>query len=192
MPIHIILIYIISIAIQSAIDIAIENHCPNIKLTSPVYFTKDVTCRIQFPQQVDSKSRVDVNIKTGMARDTFGGILLYHIEGKEDTSISTQLFVIWGCKIDRIYSHTWIYLHTWLVEYEYTLTWNEDRLKQLHDVYSSQYEVYFDTQEWLLNDNTMLKTECETSYGGPKMEVSIFEKEDLTHLVTPLWIDSER
>jgi hypothetical protein len=62
----------------------INNQCHNIELTSPVYFTKDTTFYIQFPQQVDFKSTMEVNFKTDIDRDTFGGALLYHLQRKKN------------------------------------------------------------------------------------------------------------
>jgi hypothetical protein len=143
-------------------------------------------CNIQFPQQVDSMSIMEVKFKAGMDQDTFGGVLLYHLQRKESTSISAQLLVIWGCKYNRLYSHAR------LIEHEGTLTWNEDKLERLYNVYNSQYNVDFITGEWLLDDNAMLKTKCKTLHGGSKMNIIISEEKDLFLPRKLLWIDSKR
>jgi hypothetical protein len=70
-------------------DVAISNQCSNIKLVSPVHFTKNAAWYIQFPQEVDSNSIVKVSFIAGIDRDTFGGALLYNLQQKEDESIST-------------------------------------------------------------------------------------------------------
>jgi hypothetical protein len=49
MVIYSMLIYIVSLTLQSAIDLTIDNVYTNIELTSLVYFVKDVRCNIQFP-----------------------------------------------------------------------------------------------------------------------------------------------
>jgi hypothetical protein len=56
MVLYSMLIYIVSITLQSTIDITVKNQCSDIKLTSPVYFTKDTTHHTQFPQQVSPKN----------------------------------------------------------------------------------------------------------------------------------------
>jgi hypothetical protein len=79
----------------------IKNQCSNIKLTSPVYFIKDTNCHIQFPQQVNPKSAVRINFISSTNRDTFGGVLLYHLQRKEGASTDAQLLVIWGYYDDK-------------------------------------------------------------------------------------------
>jgi hypothetical protein len=165
----------------------INNLCTDIELASPVYFIKDATCQIDLPQKVDSKNRMKVNFKTGVNQDTFGGALLYHLQRKEDTSAIIQLLVIWGYKFNDIY------LHALLIEHGYTLVWDKDKLKMLYDVYNSRYNINFDAGEWVLNDNTELKTKCESSHGCFEMEVIISEeKGSKPRFNIPLWIDPDR
>jgi hypothetical protein len=160
-------------------DITINNQCSNIELTSPLYFTKDTNCFIQFPQQVSSKSRIKVVSKTGIDQNTFGGVLLYHLQGKE--SIIAQLLVVWGYKSNRIY------LHAQLIEHEITLVWDEDRLKGLHDVYNNQYDQTSNIERWLLDNNKELQTVCESSCGGFEMNIIISEAEHQFQPQKPLW-----
>jgi hypothetical protein len=180
------LIYIVSLTLQSTMNVAINNRCSNIELISPVYFIRDATCHIQFPQQVGSKSIMKVKFKAGINQDAFGGVLLYCLQRKEDTSTSIQLLVIWGCKSDNLYSHVR------LIEHESTFEWDKDKLKKLHDVYDSQYNISFNADKWLLDDNTKLRTRCETSHGGLKMNIIIFEEKDLSSPRKPLWVDPKR
>jgi hypothetical protein len=180
------LIYITSLALRSSMNVTIDNQCSNIELTSPVYFTKNTMHHIQLHQQVDSKSIMKVKFKTGMDQDTFGGVLLYHLQRKVDTSISTQLLMIWGFKSDHLYSCAW------LIEHERTFTWNEDKLRRLYDVYNSQYDRDFNAEEWLLDDNAMLKTVCALSHGGFEMNIFISEEKDLSYHRKPLWVDPSR
>jgi hypothetical protein len=201
MVIYSMLICIASLTFQSTINMTISNQCSNIELTSPVYFIKDVTWHGHFPQQVDFKSRMKVDFRTGMDRDTFGGVLLYHLQRKEndesdnrpntdkDISSSTHLLVIWGRDSeDKPYSCGY------LVEHESALFWNEDKLERLHHVYDSQYEAYssIGQEEWLLDDDTMLKTKFESSHGGFEMEVIISEEEYLYTPRKPLFIDPSK
>jgi hypothetical protein len=182
----------------------INNQCSCIELTSPMYFIKDATCHIHLPQQVNSKGKMKVDFITGVNRDTFGGVLLYHLQRKEsdesndrsdidgvsikDTSTSSQLLVIWGRKSDCLYSHVYI------VEHENTLVWNEDKLERLYHIYDSQYKAYFILvqEEWLLDGKTMLKTVCKSSHGGFKMDVIISEDKYSFSPIKPLWVDSNR
>jgi hypothetical protein len=156
------------------------------ELASPVHFTKNVACHMQFSQQVDSKSEIKVNFITGMDRDTFGGILLCHLQRKVDALTSIQLLVIWGWNSYGLYSHAW------LIEHESTLDWDENKLKSLYDVYNSQHNINFNRREWFLDDNTKLKTVCVLLHGGLKMNIIISEKKDILYPGKPLWIDPNR
>jgi hypothetical protein len=189
-----VLIYIASLSLQSVTNMIINNQCSNIELTSPVYFTKNTMCYIHLPQKVDSESRIEANFRTSLDRSTFGGALLYHLQRKEnnesdkDTSVSTQLLVIWG------YNYQGVYLHTWLIEHESTLIWNEDKLERLYNGYDSQYNMYsdLDIRDWSLDDNTTLKTEFGSSHGDFEMEVNISEEEYPFLPIKPMWIDSNK
>jgi hypothetical protein len=178
----------ISLTLQSTINMTIDNQCSNIELTSLIHFTKSAMCCIQFPQKVSSKSIMKANFITGIDQTTFGGALLYHLQGKKDMSTNAQLLVIWGYNADEIY------LHTWLIRHNITLDWDEDKLKRFYDVYNSQYKVYtaIFRKEWLLDDKTMLKTKCGSSHGGFEMELIISRDEYLSRPIKPLWIDPNR
>jgi hypothetical protein len=186
MAIYFILIYVVSLTIQSMVDVTIDNRCRNIKLTSPVYFIKDTTCHIQFPQQVNFESVIKVNFITSIDRDRFGGVLLYHLQRKEDTSTSVQLLMIWGYNSEMLYSKAW------LIEHEHALVWNEDKLKRLHDVYNRHRNAYLDIESWSLDDNTELETVYRASHGRFGMKIIIFEEIFQQPLIEPLWVDSSR
>jgi hypothetical protein len=178
--------------------VIIDNRCTNIELVSPVYFTKDTTCHIQFPQQVNTNHIIQANFITGVDRDIFGGILLYRLQRKRDdesdgrydkdksTPMSTQLLVIWRYGIDKFYPGVW------LIEHESTFAWDKDKLKRLYNVYGSQYYDYSNMEIWLLYDNIKLKTVYETSHGGLEMKVIISEDESSLYSRNPLWINSNR
>jgi hypothetical protein len=167
-------------------NVTVNNQCPNIELTSPVYFTKNAMYDMQLPQQVDSNSIVKVNFKTGINQDTFGGALSYRLQWKDDASTSTQLLVIWGWNSYKFYSHAR------LIEHESTLVWDKDKLKTLYDGYDSRYNIDLDTEEWLLDDDTKLKTKCETLRGGLEMNIIISEEKHISFRRKPLWVDSKR
>jgi hypothetical protein len=164
------------------------------ELASPVYFIKNMTHHISFPQQVDPRSKMEVDFRTGINQDTLGGVLLYHLQRKEkdesdtdkDASTSTQLLVIWGWNSYKFYSHAW------LIEHESTLDFDIDKLRMLYNTYDDQYNGCFNAEKWLLNDNTGLKTKCELLHGYFKMEVIVSEEKDLNWSIEPLWIDSNR
>jgi hypothetical protein len=193
------LIYIVSLAFQSAMDVIIDNQCSGIELTSPVHFTKNTVHHIHLPQQVNSKSRIKASFKTGMYRSTFGGVLLYHLQRKEndeygdrpdkDISICTRLLVVWKFRIDRLYSHAW------LIEHESTLVWSKDKLKKLYDVCDSLYDtdIIFNTRRWLLDENTMLQIICEASDEEDfEMNIVISEEKDIPRPQKPLRVDPDR
>jgi hypothetical protein len=196
MIIYFVLIYIVSLTLQSIMNVIINNRCPNIELTSPLHFTKDATCHAHLPQQIDSKNRMKINFKAGVDRDTFGGALLYYLRKKEndesdhrsdnDISLFTQLLMIWEFRIDRLYSHAW------LIEHESTLIWSEDMLKRLYEVYNGQCDADINAGSWLLDDSTKLQTMCEISHGGFEMKVTISEEKCLLHPTKPLWVNSNR
>jgi hypothetical protein len=164
---------------QSTIDIIINNQCSNIELTSPIYFIKDTTCHIHFPQQVNSMSIMKANFATNIDQDTFGGALLYHLQQKEVASINVQLLVIWGCKSYGIYSHTWI------IKHESTLVWDKDKLKKFYNVYDSTRDAYPHIGRWKLDDNTGIKTKCEISHEGFEMKVTISREEGIFYIMPP-------
>jgi hypothetical protein len=186
MIVDFVLIYIASLAIQSVIDVIIDNQCTNIELTSPAYFIKGAKCHIQFPQRVNSRSMMKASFITSIDRDMFGGVLLYHLRRKENTQTDIQLLVTWGYNSERLYSDAWV------IEHEHTLVWNKDKLKRLHDVYSSQRNVYLDIRYWLLDDNTNLETTYEALHGCFEMKVIISEEKRQYLSTEPLWIDSNR
>jgi hypothetical protein len=180
------LIYIVSLTIQSVIGLTVDNRCTNIELTSPVHFIKDATCYIQFPQQVESNRTMKADFATGVDKNTFGGALLYRLKRKEDAPISTQLLMIWGYDYIRMYSHIW------LIEHEGTLVWNEDKLKRLYNVYNSQHSGKPDMEAWLLHDNIKLRTYFASLDGGCRMRVIISETEGQSRLKRPLYIDPNK
>jgi hypothetical protein len=190
---------IVSLTPQLIMNVTIDNQCSIIELTSPAYYTKDNTCYIHLPQQVDSESKMKVNFKTGLDRSQFGGILLYRLQGKdrtllkllypqrkEDTSKSCRLLVIWGWNSYKLY------LHVRLIEHESALVWDKDKLKTFYDEYDSQYNIDFISEEWLLDDNIKLETKCGTSRRGLEMNINIRKKDYLNNPKKPLWIDSKR
>jgi hypothetical protein len=182
------LIYTISLTLQSAMFVTIDNQCTNIELTSPAHFIKVATCHGHFPQ-VNPKSSMKVNLKIDASKDTFGGALLYHLQRKMDTSMSTQLLIIWEFRIDRFYSHTW------LIEHGSAFIWNEDMLKRLYDKYDSQHDtdIILNTEKWLLDDNTKIEIVCKAlSEGDFEMNIIISEEKDLCHPIRPLWVDLNR
>jgi hypothetical protein len=184
------LIYIVSLAFQSAIDVTINNQCSNIELTSTVYFIKDEMCHIQFPQQVNAKSIMKAKFMTSIGQDTFGGALSYRLLRKVGTSICTRLLVFWGCK----YNST--YLSAFLIKHENTLVWDEDKLRRFYDVYNQSRDAglfqnfYIAPTTWSLDDNTTLYIVCNQAHGGFGIEVIISEKEHIPNFVRPIWITS--
>jgi hypothetical protein len=186
LEIFLILTYTVSFTLYNTMDLIIDNQCTNIEMVSPVYSTKDTTCHIQFPQQVDSKSEMKVEFKTGINQDTFGGVLLYRMQWKEDASTTTQLLVIWGYDSGNLHSRVW------LIEHESTLDWDKDKSERLYNVYNSRYNIDFESRKWFLDDNTKLKAKCETSHGGLEVKIIISEENDQLQTMKPFWVDSNR
>jgi hypothetical protein len=135
---------------------------------------------------VNSNVITKISFITGADQDTFGGALLYHLQGKKNTSVSTQLLVIWG------YNSHGPYSHVSLIEHESTLVWNKDKLMRLYNVYNSQPSVYIGTEKWILDDNIRLNTYCRTSHGGFKMNISLYKKESSIPPKNPLWVDPNK
>jgi hypothetical protein len=182
------LMYIASFTLQSTIDMTINNYCSNIELTYPIYFIEDETCHVQFPQKVNSRSIMKINFIINIYRGMFGGVLLYRLQRKENTSISTQLLVIWGYKSNKPY------LHTLLIEHDSALTWNKDKLERLYHIYDNQYARFFVTNMniWSLDDNTKLQTFHLSSHGGFEMNIIISEERNQFLPQKPLWADPDR
>jgi hypothetical protein len=193
------LIYIVSLTLQSVMKVTINNQCSNIELAYPAYFTKNTTCHGHLPQQVGSESIRKANFIIGIDRERFSGVLLYHLQRKKndesnnridkDTATITQLLVIWEFRIDRLYSYVW------LVEHENTLIWSEDNLERLYHVYNSKNStnIILNVGKWLLDNNTKLQTVCEALYERDlEVNIIISEEKDLSDPIRPLWIDLDR
>jgi hypothetical protein len=179
-------------------DMIVNNQYANIELTSPIYYTKDTTRHIQFPRQIGPNCAMKVNFITGVDQDTFGGILLYHLQRKKndesdnqhvtDKSISTsiQLLMIWICKSDKLYSRVT------LIEHDNAFVWDKDMLKKFYDVNDVEYDADSDPVKWFLNDSIILTTVCKTSYGGLEVEGIISGEENELSPRKPLWLDPNR
>jgi hypothetical protein len=162
----------------------INNQCSNIELSSPICFTKDARCHEHFPQRVNSESIMKVNFITGVDQDTFGGASLYH-------STNTQLLVIWGGRYGEFHWYA-LYLHACLIEHEKTLIWDKDKLKKLYDEYNIQWFASNNSGTWLLNNNTKLRTYCNSLYANFRMEVIISEIKNIHRPMKPLWVGPNR
>jgi hypothetical protein len=169
----------------------IDNQCSDIELTSPVYFTKDITCHIPFPQQVNPKSITKVKFATNVDRNAFGGVLLYRLQRKENPPTNTHLLVIWGYRPPISYSYA-LYSHAWLIEHESALVWDKDKLKMLYDKYDDHWYTKSDLGLWFLNNNTDLRTDYKASCGGYRMEMTISENKNMLYPMKPLWVDPSR
>jgi hypothetical protein len=145
---------------------------------------------VQFSQKVNPKNIMKANFKNRIGQNTFGGALLYRLQEKEDTSTINQLLVIWGYDPEG-----GLYLNAYLIEHDIIVIWNEDELKRLHDVYSSQYKAYIALiweVYWLLDDNMKLKIERKMSRGGLEMNITISDHESSLSSIKPLWVDPIR
>jgi hypothetical protein len=122
---------------------------------------------------------------TSIDEETFGGALLYHLQRKdsneydEDTSVSTQLLVLWRCKLGSFYSFATP------IEHENTLIWNKNKLEEFYYIYDCKYNITpnYNCKICLLNDKTTLKVRCRRSHGGFKMNIIISEEKNSVYLV---------
>jgi hypothetical protein len=168
---------------------------------SPVYFGDNVIWHIPPGQKVYANDVARASFRKDVAKSEFTSVLIYKLQRKghkykqqfdedstfiKDTLTGFQLVVIWRYNSDRIYSHAW------MIEHDNTFIWNEDRLERLHDVYNNQYNASPNMGGWLLDDDTMLKIECETVYRGFEMKVIISEDEYPSSPRKPLWVDPNR
>jgi hypothetical protein len=129
--------------------------------------------------------------------DILEGALVYRIQRKQHTK--SDGFTQDGSKIIQILV-TWrieytegLHVCALLVEYDKEFNLNEDKLRGLYQKYWYVLKGRLNPIgiNWLLDDETVLKTTVKVMNGGYKWDVLISEGEE-DGIEIPLWIDAER
>jgi hypothetical protein len=130
-------------------------------LVSSACFGTNVIWYIPPDQKVDAKTTTRASFGKNVTKREFSSVLIYRLQRKgglrsnvDDASTSLQLLVIWrsdhkhGCSVRVL-----------LIKHDSTITWNEDKLKELdcpHLALPRNDCIIKNT--WLLDNATMLVT----------------------------------
>jgi hypothetical protein len=189
-----VLIYVVSLALQSSVSLNIHNQYQNINLTSPVYFIHGGKWNVVPDQKVDVNAVMRNYIEFDSGQDILEGALVYRIQRKhakydefvQDGSKNIQLLVGWYVEHTKELD-----VRAVLVEHEKEL--NEDKVMRLHQKYwhSLKMRTLFIRSSWLLDDTTALKTTIKVMNGGCKWDIFITE-EIKNNVEKSLRINAER
>jgi hypothetical protein len=207
MIVVIMLMHTVSLALQLPSCVNILNLCPNVKLSSPVYFGNGATCPKLSDQTIDISTKMKIYFEIYVTQDDFEGALLYKLqryveyddqynidtsatETNRDGSKCVQMLVAWKMKDYKLF------LHVALVEHAKEFTWNESELKNLYDKNCDWLKEYNDTISdiWFIDDNMVLKTTSNVRdlKGNFRLSISISEEERDEYAMRPLYVDLER
>jgi hypothetical protein len=133
-------------------------------------------------------------IRTGFGRSMlnteFSSALIYKLQRKDiesgdqldvdntkDTSTSRQLLVIWSPHSMYKNAIRKLSIRTLLIKHSNIITWDEDKLKELHSINADfcRYN-HFIRDTWLLDDATMLVTTSEWEEESCVFKITISEE----------------
>jgi hypothetical protein len=195
--------HIVSSEIET-LNINIHNLCPDLELTSPVYFSNGATCHVPPIQQIDTGTIIEASFGIAFKQKDFKGALLYKLQGKyaartdnllnnrtasiEDTTTNIYFLVIWyiGDHIHRFYAL--------LIDCSDNFIWDEDKLWVLYRKYSERFK-YWDTSTitWLMHSDAIVKTRFDVTYGSDcKLDIVISEGIGKYNMWRPMRIDLGR
>jgi hypothetical protein len=75
---------------KEALNITIRNQYSGLELTSPVYCSKNATCRVSPSQQIVTGSIMEASFGIVTMRKNFKGALLYKLRREHTTETSNQ------------------------------------------------------------------------------------------------------
>jgi hypothetical protein len=128
-----VLIYAVSLTLQSPISLNIRNRCQGINLTFPVYFIHGGRWHVAPDQEIDFNAVMQNCLEFDVGQDILEGTLVYriqrkHTESVQDGSKRTHLLVAWHVERTR-----GLHVRALLIEHDNEL--DEDKLRRLHQKY---------------------------------------------------------
>jgi hypothetical protein len=186
---------------KEALNMKIHNLYPDLGLTYPIYCSNGTICRVSFSQQMD---RVEAGFGIAFRQKNFKGVLLCKLQRKhaagtdnqhsstapiEDIAENICLLVVWNV---RDHDHGF---RVCLIECDDDFAWDEDKLWALYFQYNDQFRKGYKSNinAWLIHDNAVMKTKCDTTYGADyKLDIIISEGARERNVEEPIKIDTER
>jgi hypothetical protein len=188
------------------LNITIRNLCPDLELTSLVYFSDCIACHVSPSHQIDTNSTMVASFGIDK-QDYFKGVLLYKLQRKhtcktdnqpnsstasiKDALANTYLLVVW----DNGGEWTHYGFYVYLIEYTSDPIWNENKLWALHRKYGDKFHNnYKDSiSTWLMNDGILMKTRSNMTYGSDyKWDITISEGVWERNMLKPMKINPKR
>jgi hypothetical protein len=202
-----VLIYVVSLVLQSPISLNIHNQGQSINLISPVYFVHGGKWHTALDQEIHTNVSMRSCIEFDSGQDILEGALVYKIQKMEtsflerecstqrkrakidklvqDESRHIQLLVAW-----RVEHTKELNVRALLVEHDGEL--DEHKLRILYQKYWHLLNAQVDPikSKWQLNDTTV-KTKIKTMNGDYRWDILISDKEEYS-AKRPFWIDTTR
>jgi hypothetical protein len=195
MSIFNVLICVVSLALQSLLAFNIHNWCQDIDLIYPVYFIYGGKWQVIPDQEIDASTIMRNRIEFDSGQDILEGALIYRIQRRQHAESnefiqnepkSVQLLIAWHVEHAKE-----LHVRAVLVEHGWKL--DEDKLRRLHQKYWHSLKAQVDPigSDWLVDDETVLKTTFKVMNGGYRWDIFISEgmKNNAMRL---LWIDAGR
>jgi hypothetical protein len=186
------------------LNITVHNLYPDLELTYLVHFSNIATCYVYSNQQIDTGNIMEAGFDIDR-QDSLRGALLYKLQRKyiaktdnqpdngtesiKDTVISMYLLVVWNSEWNQ-YG-----FYACLIECTNGFIWDEDKLWTLYDRCKEEFSKdYKDNMiTWLMNDDTLMKTKFDVTYGSDyKLDVIISEGTRKHGIKESILIDLER
>jgi hypothetical protein len=193
----IILMYIVSLSIESLFKLNIYNQCSNIDLVSPTYAAVNKSGCYRTPRH---KVYAGDTVRSGFMIRPDGesyGALIYRLQRQshestktsEDTSSTVHLLVVW-----KIPTFEKLYADVLLVKHDKEFNWNKDDLTDLYHENVNQFRLFSDStiETWSLDDNIALMTTFEIMHESHTLNINISEVEEYDDVRAPVHIDLER
>jgi hypothetical protein len=189
---------VVSLSIQSSVELRINNQCLNVNLVSPIHITG---YRSEYYSAPGHRVYAGDAMRSGFIIDKSGnasyGALIYRLQRRQshesteigkDTSSAAQLLVVW------IISEFRPYVDVLLVEHDKRFDWDKDNLKKFYDKNINHFRLFPDsaTETWSLDGNVALITTSEIMNEGHLLNIVISEVERDNCVRVPARIDLER
>jgi hypothetical protein len=123
---------LISFTLHNVFSLFVYNQCSDLELTSPEYFGSDVIWHILPDEKVDTGAMARAGFGVDEIKYDSMPALIYSLQRKylesntEDTSTNIQLLVMWEPRTRHGF-----FMRALLVENSNTMTWDEDKLREL-------------------------------------------------------------
>jgi hypothetical protein len=159
------LMHIISIELQTTMEVNIHNQCSDFRLRYDGHFSNGADWG-EYPDfEVDTDSMMSVEIMPILS--SFGGVLMYKLQrkqvksGKQPEPTHIRLFIAWKSE-----SYKKLHVFVQLIKCDKASGWDETILEEYCQRYANQFSTYTGPVKdtWLMPDGTVLMTRLELDF----------------------------